>query len=289
MSYRSFLSLKLCLATISFFLLSTSSVLALCGSYVYSVPDPMERCVDASSYSVIYPYEVCQGLNGICCSTDPSQGETCQGVIPPTPTTAPNQPVPTSPPPSQSSCGVLYIDPSLGSESCLDGSGRAINPYIKCASASNACCRGQDLCSTLPPQLLTPTLGPDPKKPPPQFKMCETIADATLKDECIKCVGDESDQSQVATHVWTGLGCLPVSPEGFSSTLLTIALSLGGGFSLLLMIYGAFLVATSAGNPESAQKGKEVFTGAIAGLLFIIFSVVLLRIIGVDILQLPGF
>jgi hypothetical protein len=42
-------------------------------------------------------------------------------------------------------------------------------------------------------------------------------------------------------------------------------------------------------NAEQVKKGKELFTGAITGLLFIIFSVTLLKIIAGDIIQLPGF
>ena len=37
------------------------------------------------------------------------------------------------------------------------------------------------------------------------------------------------------------------------------------------------------------KKGKDIITSAIIGLLFIIFSIFILRLIGVDILQIKGF
>jgi hypothetical protein len=43
---------------------------------------------------------------------------------------------------------------------------------------------------------------------------------------------------------------------------------------------------TSTGNPEAIQEAKERITSAIVGLLFIIFSLVILQVIGVDILQI---
>ena len=46
---------------------------------------------------------------------------------------------------------------------------------------------------------------------------------------------------------------------------------------------------TSQGNPETVKKGQDQFSSAVIGLLFIIFSVLLLQFIGVDILSLPGF
>jgi hypothetical protein len=68
-----------------------------------------------------------------------------------------------------------------------------------------------------------------------------------------------------------------------------VAISLGGGIAFLIMGVGAFLFITSQGNPEQLQKGKEMIVSAGAGLLFIIFSIFLLRLIGVDILKIPGF
>lgn len=89
--------------------------------------------------------------------------------------------------------------------------------------------------------------------------------------------------------VWTALGCIPTGSTEFVSWLLARAILLGGGLAFLLMIWGSFQVLTSSGDPQKLQNGKEVFTSAISGLLFIILSLFLLRLIGVDILKIPGF
>jgi len=46
---------------------------------------------------------------------------------------------------------------------------------------------------------------------------------------------------------------------------------------------------TSAGNPETLKGGQDRFAQALIGLLFVIFSVLLMQLIGVDILGIPGF
>ena len=45
----------------------------------------------------------------------------------------------------------------------------------------------------------------------------------------------------------------------------------------------------SRGDKEKLQAARETITAAIVGLLFIVLSIVILEIIGVDILKIPGF
>ncbi len=89
--------------------------------------------------------------------------------------------------------------------------------------------------------------------------------------------------------VMTAIGCIPTYPQVLISKLMGFAAGIGGGIALLLMIMGAFQMMTSAGNPESIKKGRDQFIAAAIGLIFIIFSATLLRILGVDILNIPGF
>ncbi len=89
--------------------------------------------------------------------------------------------------------------------------------------------------------------------------------------------------------IMTAIGCVPTQPAALIQGLLKVAVGAGGGIALLLMIIGAFRMIISVGNPEGVKAGHEQFTSAIIGLLFIIFAVFLLKVIGVDLLGLPGF
>ena len=64
---------------------------------------------------------------------------------------------------------------------------------------------------------------------------------------------------------------------------------MGGGIAFLLSMWGGITIILNGGNPEKINEGKEIIGSAITGLLFIVFSVFLLRFIGFDVLQLPGF
>lgn len=88
----------------------------------------------------------------------------------------------------------------------------------------------------------------------------------------------------------TAIGCIPISNTNqLIAFILRWAIGIGGGIAFLLIIVSGFQIMTSSGNPERIQAGKELMTSAIAGLIMLVFSVFILRIIGVDILGLGGF
>lgn len=115
-----------------------------------------------------------------------------------------------------------------------------------------------------------------------QFKACKPE-----NPNCTTAAAQECKNGQPGIE--TAIGCVPTEPQKLIEGLLRFATGIGGGIALLLMIFGAFQMIVSSGNPETLKKGQEQFTSAIIGLLFIIFSILLLQVIGVNILQIPGF
>jgi hypothetical protein len=88
----------------------------------------------------------------------------------------------------------------------------------------------------------------------------------------------------------TAIGCIPVKDTAqFISFIFRWGIGIGGGVAFLLILYGGFLVMTSQGDPKRAAGGQETITSAVMGLIMLIFSVFILRVIGVDVLQIPGF
>lgn len=87
----------------------------------------------------------------------------------------------------------------------------------------------------------------------------------------------------------TAVGNISTQPSGVIRDIFRIILTIGGSLAVLLIILSGYKLMTSQGNPDRVQAAKEQFTSAIIGLLFIVFSFVILQIIGVDILAIPGF
>ncbi len=102
------------------------------------------------------------------------------------------------------------------------------------------------------------------------------------KTACINCAN--------GAGLWTALGCVPIEFSAFiTDFLLRIGIGFAGLCALLCIVYSGIQLQLSRGNPEKIKKAQEMLTSCIMGLTLIIFSVFLLRIIGVNILKIPGF
>lgn len=99
----------------------------------------------------------------------------------------------------------------------------------------------------------------------------------------VLCPGDKA--------INTAIGCINVlgGREEFLGQLLGWAIGVGGGIAFLLIVYAGFMIMTSSGNPERLKAGQELLTSAISGIILLIFSVMVLNLIGVKILNLGQF
>lgn len=84
----------------------------------------------------------------------------------------------------------------------------------------------------------------------------------------------------------TALGNIPTDPTKFTGRILSIAIGLAGGIALIIMVVGAIKVLTSSGDQQKTAGGRDMIVAAVAGLLFLIFSALILRFIGSDLLGL---
>lgn len=85
----------------------------------------------------------------------------------------------------------------------------------------------------------------------------------------------------------TAIGPLSTNYVKFVKDIFSVLLALVGGISVLLIIISGYKLIASRGNPEQVKGAQEQFTAAIVGLLFVIFSLVFLEVIGISILGLP--
>lgn len=115
------------------------------------------------------------------------------------------------------------------------------------------------------------------------FLSIPTIVLAQARDPRDECGGPDSGQ------IDTAIGCIPVeNTTQFTGFILRWGIGIGGGVALVLIAYSGIQMATAAGNPQKVEGAKSLFNAALTGLLFMIFSTVALRFVGIDILGITG-
>lgn len=121
---------------------------------------------------------------------------------------------------------------------------------------------------------------------------CEGGVKPSDYDACVACLYDSAGTPPTGEKEavsWTVLGCIPTDPANFTNRILQVVISVIGVIMFVVFLYGGFTLLTSAGDPYQIASGKKLVTSSIVALLIIIFSVVILRFVGVEILKLPGF
>lgn len=114
------------------------------------------------------------------------------------------------------------------------------------------------------------------------MRLCGAIKTPGEQGRCTSCLAGGG--------IWSSAGCIYATAEDFiQKTVFGWGIGLAGGLALLCIIYAAFQMQSSQGNPEKIKKAQEMLTSCIMGLMLIIFAVFILRLIGVNILQIPGF
>lgn len=110
-------------------------------------------------------------------------------------------------------------------------------------------------------------------------------------DACMTCLYDGPTATDAPKEgvSWTVLGCIKTDPGSFTEQILQLVTAVIGGIMFLVFLFGGFKLLTSAGDPQQLATGKRLVTSSIIALLLIIFSLVILRFVGVEILKLPGF
>jgi len=125
----------------------------------------------------------------------------------------------------------------------------------------------------------------------PKFQICGTNCSPSTNPLAPAVGKDVSKCDDNTAGIQTAIGCIHVlgSSEEFLSDILRWAVGIGGGIAFLLILYAGFMIMTASGNPERLKAGQELLTSAISGLILLIFSIFILKFIGIDILGLGAF
>ncbi len=77
----------------------------------------------------------------------------------------------------------------------------------------------------------------------------------------------------------TGVRCSEGSIASIFRLIINWALAIAFIAAVIILIYGGFLYITSAGNADSATKGKTAIFNALIGIVIVVLSYVIVQIV----------
>jgi hypothetical protein len=114
------------------------------------------------------------------------------------------------------------------------------------------------------------------------------IKDGQSTLPCSDPASPQSDPTK-CNKLNTAIGTIDLNVQSFVVSLLSLILSIAGIGAVLIIVYSGYRLLISRGNKEIIQDARDRLTAAIVGLLFIVFSLVILSVITGNILHIPGF
>lgn len=128
-------------------------------------------------------------------------------------------------------------------------------------------------------------------------------------ESCAQCLYDSTDPSITLNNdpnpnkAFTVFGCLQVGAScdtstdpdcltkagaaSFANFFLNFFTTIIGALAFLAMLFGGIRVITARGDPDAMREGKRYVYGAILGLIVVVGSVLIIKIIGGSLLQIP--
>jgi hypothetical protein len=118
-------------------------------------------------------------------------------------------------------------------------------------------------------------------------KSAATPTPTTVPPAAIPCANLLPNGKCIAVN--TSLGIFSTEPGPFIVRVFGVLLAVSGSIAVILFMRAGYKIMSARGNPEGIKDGREQLVAAILGLMFLIFSFVLLQVIAADLLKIPGF
>lgn len=174
----------------------------------------------------------------------------------------------------------------LGLKDDFNQESRAVREFLEMQGYGDAAQKGQLRTSTDTPVLPTSTSGTytQPDADPQNKNACNylmSIPDPDSFEKCDDCMKDG--------HVWTSLGCIKAAdPYAFVGQIITWATILGAGLATAIIGFQGLQIVLNGEDPKKVKASQEAITAAISGLLLIVFSIMLMNILGIKVLNITN-
>ena len=103
---------------------------------------------------------------------------------------------------------------------------------------------------------------------------------------CNECMGEDEYNPK---GFWTAVGCISTTPTTAAKQIMTLMMGVAGCVIVGAIFYSGYELAVSKGDPGRVAAAKQRIANGVIALLMIIGSTIFWDLVGVKLLELPGF
>lgn len=112
----------------------------------------------------------------------------------------------------------------------------------------------------------------------------------TTNPSNVACNDEDTEEQRNACRsclnqrgLWTAIGCIDPTPQGIVTGIIRITFGIMGGVALIQLIIAG--IQYMSGDQAKIQQAREKLQATFFGLALIVFSVLILRVIGINVLD----
>jgi len=109
-----------------------------------------------------------------------------------------------------------------------------------------------------------------------EYVACKAFIDTSEAQACLDCLKGH------ASRVYSSLGCIDTEQNALIIRIMQIGIGIVGGIGIFRLMQAALLRQTA--DPAKIQESWDIISSVIIGLIILLGSIVILRVIGINVL-----
>jgi hypothetical protein len=109
-----------------------------------------------------------------------------------------------------------------------------------------------------------------------EYIACKAFIDTSEGPACLDCLKGQP------TRVYSSLGCIDTEQNALIIRIMQIGIGIVGGIGIFRLMQAAILRQTA--DPAKIQESWDIISSVIIGLIILLGSIVILRVIGINVL-----
>lgn len=118
------------------------------------------------------------------------------------------------------------------------------------------------------------------------YASCMDSPNPSERERCAKCY-EPCIGYDACPLIYNSMGCVDTNPQGLITRVFQIGIGVIGAVGIVRVMQAAFM--RQSGDPAKLKESYDIISSVVIGAILLIFGIVILRFIGINVLQILPF